>query len=243
MSIRSVVLAGLMAVATLPVATALADEPAPRTVNVSGQGEVSAEPDLARVTLGVQARRPTMAEARKEVAATVDRVLALCKDLKVDPKYVNATRVQVQPDYSWDERNRKQVLLGYIVSREVQVELRDLEQLGPLIERAVTAGVNQVSDPALDSTQRKQLERQAMTLAVQDARLNAETLAQAAGVGLGAVRTMSASGAPPVMPMYRSKMVMADAAAAPPAPEGNYEPGEMKFNASVSVEYDLVVTR
>ena len=241
MSIRSVVLAGLMAVATLPVATALADEPAPRTVNVSGQGEVSAEPDLARVTLGVQARRPTMAEARKEVATTVDRVLALCKDLKVDPKYVNATRVQVQPDYSWDERNRKQVLLGYIVSREVQVELRDLEQLGPLIERAVTAGVNQVGDPALDSTQRKQLERQAMTLAVQDARLNAETLAQAAGVGLGAVRTMSASGAPPVMPMYRSKMVMADAAAAPPAPEASYQPGEMKFSASVSAEYDLVV--
>jgi uncharacterized protein len=243
MSIRSVLLAGLMAVATLPVATALADEPAPRTVNVSGQGEVSAEPDLARVTLGVQARRPTMAEARKEVATTVDRVLALCKDLKVDPKFVNATRVQVQPDYSWDERNRKQVLLGYIVSREVQVELRDLEQLGPLIERAVTAGVNQVSDPALDSTQRKRLERQAMTLAVQDARLNAETLAQAAGVGLGAVRTMSASGAPPVMPMYRSKMVMADAAAAPPALEGSYEPGQMKFNASVSVEYDLVVTK
>jgi hypothetical protein len=156
---------------------------------------------------------------------------------------VNATRVQVQPDYSWDDRNRKQVLLGYVVSRQVQVELRDLEQLGPLIERAVSAGVNQVSDPQLDSTQRKQLERQALTLAVQDAKLNAETLAQAAGVGLGAVRTISASGAAPVIPMYRAKMVMADVAAAPPAPEASYEPGEMKFNASVSAEYDLVVTR
>jgi hypothetical protein len=242
MSIRTILLAGLLAVAALPVTTALADEPVPRTVSVSGQGEVSAEPDLAHVTLGVQARRPTMAEARKEVATTVDRVLALCKDLKVDPKFVNATRVQVQPDYSWDERNRKQVLLGYIVSRQVQVELRDLDQLGPLIERAVSAGVNQVSDPMLDSTQRKQLERQAMTLAVQDARLNAETLAQAAGVGLGPVRAMS-SGAPPIMPLYRSKMVMADAAAAPPAPEGSYAAGEMKFNANVSAEYDLVVTR
>jgi uncharacterized protein YggE len=243
MSIRNILLAGLLAVATLPVATALADEPAPRTVSVTGQGEVSAEPDLAQVTLGVQARRPTMAEARKEVAATVDRVLALCKDLKIDPRHVNATRVQVQPDYSWDDRNRKQVLLGYVVSRQVQVELRDLEQLGPLIERAVSAGVNQVSDPQLDSTQRKQLERQALTLAVQDARLNAETLAQAAGVGLGAVRTISASGAAPVIPMYRAKIVMADVAAAPPAPEGSYEAGEMKFSASVSAEYDLVVTR
>jgi len=156
---------------------------------------------------------------------------------------VKATRIQVQPDYSWDERNRKQVLLGYIVSRDVRVELRDLEQLGPLIERAVSAGVNQVSDPVLDSTQRKQLERQAMTLAVQDARLTAETLAKAAGVGLGGVRTISGSGAPPVMPMYRAKMMMSDAAAAPPAPEASYQPGEMKFSASVSAEYDLVVTR
>ena len=85
--------------------------------------------------------------------------------------------------------------------------------------------MNQVGDPALDSTQRKQLERQAMTLAVQDARLNAETLAQAAGVRLGPVRSMSASGAPPVMPMYRAKMVMSDAAAAPPPPEGSYDAG------------------
>jgi uncharacterized protein YggE len=243
MSIRTALLASLLAIATVPFATAFADESSPRTVSVSGQGEVSAEPDLAYVTLGVQARRPTMAEARKEVATTVERVLALCKELKIDPKFVNATRVQVQPDYSWDERNNKQVLLGYIVSRQVQVELRDLEQLGPLIERAVSAGVNQVGDPVLDSTQRKQLERQAMTLAVQDARLNAETLAQAAGVRLGAVRSMSASGAPPVMPMYRAKMVMSDAAAAPPAPEGSYDAGEMKFDASVSAQYDLIVTQ
>jgi hypothetical protein len=182
-----------------------------------------------------------MAEARAEVAKTVDRVLALCKDLKIDPKLVNSTRLQVQPDYSWNDQTRKQVLVGYVVSRQVQVELRDLEQLGPLLERAGSAGVNQVGDPMLDSTKRKELERQAMTLAVQDARLNAETLAQAAGVKLGAVRALNASSGPPVIPMYRSKMVMADAAAAPPAPEASYQPGEMKFSASVSAEYDLVV--
>jgi uncharacterized protein YggE len=241
MSIRGLLLAGLLTAVVLPAAVAQADEPRPRTASVSGQGEISAEPDLAYVTLGVEARRPTMAEARAEVAKTVDRVLALCKDLKIDPKLVNSTRLQVQPDYSWNDQTRKQVLVGYVVSRQVQVELRDLEQLGPLLERAVSAGVNQVGDPMLDSTKRKELERQAMTLAVQDARLNAETLAQAAGVKLGAVRTLNASSGPPVIPMYRSKMVMADAAAAPPAPEASYQPGEMKFSASVSAEYDLVV--
>jgi hypothetical protein len=239
MSIRTLCLAGLLASAALPLAVAYGEEPRPRTAAVSGQGEVSAEPDLAYVTLGVESRQPTMDAARAEVAATVDRVLALCRNLKIDPKLVNATRVQVQPEYSWNEKDRKRILLGYMVSRQVQVELRDLEQLGTLLERAVDAGVNQVNDPVLDSSKRKDLEREAMTRAVQDAKLNAETLARAAGVKLGPVRALNASASGPVVPLYKARMAMA--ADAGMAPEATYQPGEMKFSASVSAEYDLVV--
>jgi uncharacterized protein YggE len=232
-------LAALLALALAPAAVH-ADDARPRTVAVSGVGEVGAEPDMAYVTLGVEARRPTMGEARAEVAKAVERVLALTRDLRIDPKYVNATRLQVQPEYSWNEKDRKRVLLGYLVSRQVQVELRDLEQLGPLLERAVDAGVNQVSDPMLDSTRRKALEREAMTKAVEDARLNAETLARAAGTTLGPVRTLNGSASAPPMPMYRRAVAMADMAAAAPAPEATYQAGEMKFSANVSAEYDLL---
>ena len=234
-------LAPLLALALAPAAVQADDAARPRTVSVSGVGEVAAEPDMAYVTLGVEARKPTMAEARADVAKTVDRVLVLTRDLRIDPKYVNATRLQVQPEYSWNEKDRKRVLLGYLVSRQVQVELRDLEQLGPLLERAVDAGVNQVNDPMLDSTRRKALEREAMTKAVEDARLNAETLATAAGTRLGPVRNLNGSASAPPMPMYRRTMAMADMAAAPPAPEATYQAGEMKFSASVSAEYDLLV--
>jgi len=148
--------------------------------------------------------------------------------------------VQVQPEYSWNDKDRKRVLLGYMVSRQVQVEVRDLDQLGPLLERAVDAGVNQVNDPVLDSSKRKSLEREAMAKAVEDARLNAETLAKAAGVRLGPVRVLNGASSSPPMPMYRrGPMVMADAAAAPPAE--TYQPGEMKFSAMVNAEYDLLV--
>lgn len=239
MTLRSPWLAGFLALLLAPLAV-LADSDRPRAVSVSGNGEVAAEPDLAQVMLGVEARRPTMAEARAEVAKTVDRVLALTRDLRIDPKLVNATRVQVQPEYSWNDKDRKRVLLGYVVSRQVQVEVRDLEQLGPLLERAVDAGVNQVNDPVLDSSRRKSLEREAMTKAVEDARLNAETLAKAAGARLGPVRMLNGASSAPPMPMYRrGPMVMADAAAAPPAE--TYQPGEMKFTATVNAEYDLLV--
>ena len=237
MTLRSTALTALL-LATLAPFAAHADE-RPRIVSTTGQGEVSAQPDMARVTLGVDARRKTLAEARAEVTAAIDRLLALTRELKIDPRYVNATRLQVRPEYTWNEQSRKQVLLGYYVGRQVEVELRDLDQLGPLLERAVTAGANQVGDASLDSTRRKELERQAMTLAVQDAAANAGTLAQAAGARLGPVRTLNASASPPPMPMYRMA-AMADAAAAPPA-ESTYAAGEMKFAATVSAEYDLVI--
>ena len=238
MTLRRFWLTSLLALALAPMAAFAGDEARPRTVNVSGSGEMAAAPDLAHVTLGVEARKPTMAEARAAVSATVERVLALTRDLRIDPKLVNATRVQVQPEYSWNEKDRKRVLLGYLVSRQVQVELRDLEQLGALLERAVDAGVNQVNDPVLDSSKRKALEREALARAVEDARLNAETLARAAGVKLGAVHSLNGSAAAPPMPMYRQHALMADAAM---APEATYQPGEMKFTATVNAEYDLVV--
>ena len=239
MAMREFVFCGLLAALAVPAGSALAEDGRPRTVSVAGQGQVTAQPDMARVTLGVEARRPDLADARLTVTRAVDRVLALTKELAIDPKYVNATGLQVQPDYTWNEQARKQELQGYVVSRQVEVELRDLDKLGTLLERAVSAGANQIGGASLDSTHRKELERQAMTLAVQDARLNAETLARAAGVQLGTVRTLNASSSSPPMPMYR--MAAADMAAAPPPPDATYQAGEMTFAARVSAEYDLVI--
>lgn len=230
--------AGLLALAVLS-GQARADSVPPRTVSVGGSGEVSAQPDMARVTLGVESRKPTMAAARSEVAATVERVLALTRSLKIDPKLVDSTRLQVSPDYIWNEKDRKQVLQGYVVSRQIGVTVKDLEQLGPLLEKAVDAGVNQVGDPQLDSSRRKELEREAMAKAVQDARLNADTLATAAGVRLGPVRSLNGQSNAMPIPMYKGRAVAmaADVAAAPPE---TYQAAEMKFSASVSAEYDLI---
>jgi uncharacterized protein YggE len=235
---RKIWFATVLSAAFISLPALAADEARPRTVSVSGTGEVAAEPDLAHVTLGVEARKPALADARSEVSATVERVLALCKSLGIDPKRVNATRVQIQPEYSWNEKDRKRVLLGYLVSRQVQVELRDLELLGTLLERAVDAGVNQVNDPVLDSSRRKDLERDALAKAVEDARLNADTLARAAGASLGPVRTLNGATSSPPVPMYRRQVAMADAAM---APEASYQAGEMKFSASVNAEYDLLM--
>ena len=143
-----------------------ADEFDARTIAVSGQGEIQAEPDRAIVTLGVESRKPKMEDARAEVAKTVDAVLKLTRDLKIDPKYVRTTRINVQPEYNWDNNARERNLIGYYVSRQVEVDLRDLDKLGQLLERAIDLGVNQLGDPRLDSSKRRDLEREALAKAV-----------------------------------------------------------------------------
>jgi len=215
-----------------------AEAPPLRLVNVNGSGEVKAQPDMAYVSLGIESRKPTLAAARTEVTEAVDRVLALTRELKIDPKYVDSTRLQVQPDYRWDEKGSKQVLLGYVVSRQIEVEVRDLDRLGTLLEKSVSAGVNQLGGARLDSSRRKELEREAMKLAVDDARLNADTLARAAGARLGPVQSLSAAGSMPV-PMYSQRNMSMATAAASDAAEQGYQPSEMKFTSSVTAQFEL----
>jgi len=222
----------------LTAPTQAADTERPRTIAVAGVGEVQAEPDRALVTLGVESRKPKLEDARAEVTKTIDAVLKLTRDLKIETRYVRSTRVNVQAEYNWDNGAKERNLIGYFVSRQVEVELRDLDKLGQLLERATDLGVNQMGDPRLDSSKRHELEREALAKAVEDAKLNAEAVAKAAGAKLGGARTISASSgfvAPP-MPMQMKAM----AARAGDASE-SYQSGQMNFTGNVQIEYDLVI--
>lgn len=220
---------------------AAAEAERPRIVSVSGQGEVQAEPDQAIVTLGVESRKLKLEDARAEVSKTIEAVLKLTRDLKIDQKYVRATRINVQPEYNWDNNARERNLIGYFVSRQIEVDLRDLDKLGMLLEKATDLGVNQMGDPRLESSKRRDLERDALAKAVQDARLNAEAVAKAAGTRLGAARTISASSGYVPMPMMSRGKTMAMAAESDQAAQ-TYQSGQMTFNGNVQVEYDLIVT-
>lgn len=211
----------------------------PRTISVTGTGEVQAEPDRATLMFGIEARRPQLEQARADVAKAVDAVLRLTASLKIDPKLVHATRINVQPEYNWGNGPQERTLIGYFVSRQVEIELRDLDKLGPLLERATDLGVNQIGDPQLDSSRRAQLLREALAKAVADARQNAEVVAKAADARLGAARTINASTAqtsPGPVPLARAALAM-EANTAKAA--GSYQSGEMSFTATVSIQYDL----
>jgi uncharacterized protein YggE len=213
----------------------------PRTITVAGTGVVVGEPDKARVGLTVQKSNPSMDKARAETVAVVDRFLALTRKLGIDPKKVRTTSALVNPEYRWDKAGGQPVLTGYLVQRQLEVEVTDLDKLGALIEGAVSAGVNNVSPPVLDSSKRRELNRQALEAASRDAEANARAIATTLGVKLGALRELTAGDAtPPLPPLPMREMKVMAASAEPDGGAATYMPGSLEFEARVNATFDVV---
>lgn len=234
-------LALALAVLAAPLAQAQppAAEPPHRHVAVSGQGEVAVLPDRARVRMGVTQLSPNLLAAETKVNTVVRAFLTEARALGLKDQNVTTTGVSIQPEYVWDEKERHNRLVGYRVSRDIEVLLEKLDRLGDLMLRATKVGVNQVQPPQLESSKAREAQQQALVKAAQDAESRAKLLAETLGVKLGAVHTISAQESGPQPPM--PKMMMA---ARSDAGGGNAEmglnAGEIRYNASVSAEFELV---
>ncbi len=222
----------LMISLTLCAGAAWADE-MPHTISVGGNGEVRMLPDMARVSIAVEERDPSLTVAQKAVADATEKVMDLIDDLDIEDRHVDTTGASVQPDYRWNRQAEKQELVGYIVRRQIDVELRDLDLLGELIDGAVRAGVNRVSPPLLDTSRRREAYREALAKAVQDARQNAEAIADSLRVDLGDVVRVDAAPRTPVpRPLARAGMAQMGVAEADTGAAG-YQPGELRLEAMV----------
>jgi uncharacterized protein len=225
--------------ALITATAALAHEPPrPRLLAVGGEGEVRVAPDRADVRFAVEASERTLADAERIVGEGVARLLRLTEELGIARNQVRSSQLQVHPQYDHGGVvSKRPKIVGYHVSRQVEVDLSDLSKLGRLLQGAVESGANQVSAPAFGSTKKDEHERAALALAAEDARANAQLLARTLGVKLGALHSLAASaggGAPP-QPMMMARM---KAEAAGDLAQ-TYEVGEIRFSASVNAEFEL----
>lgn len=233
----------VFALGALGAATAAAHDAVapPRTVAVGGEGEVTAKPDRARVTMGVTQLGADVKATEADVSKVVRACVAELRALGARDEQLSTSGVSIQPEYVWDEKDRRQRLVGYRVSREITVVVTDLEKLGDVLLRATKSGVNQVQPPLLESSKAKELEQQALVKAAEDARAKARLLAETLGAKLGAVRSIAADDTgpmPPPMPLRGKAMQME--AADSGGTEMGLVTGEIRVRAAVSAEFDLV---
>jgi uncharacterized protein YggE len=208
-----------------------------RTVTVSGTGFAEIEPDRATLQMSIIAKEPTVAAAQAQSANVTDKVLKMTDRMKIKRDQVDTTGASVRPDYRWNREKEEQELRGYIATRQITVVIKDLDKLGAVVEAAVEAGVNQVSPPQLDSSKRKDVEREALRVAAEDARKNAEVLAKSLDAVLGQVISIDARSNEPRPPVRYAANMRAMAAESDAAE--TYNAADLTFDAAVTVVFEL----
>ncbi len=227
--------------ASLPVA---ADAPPDRrSVNVSGRGEVATTPDRARISMQVETTKLDLRTAQDQVSRIVRDYLAQVKALGIADADISTAGLSIQPQYDYSAKGGRK-FLGYQLTRGIEIVVRDLDKIGDVLLKATTAGINNVSDPQLESSKADAMTREALAKAAEDARAKAKVLADTLGVKLGAVHTLNANAEyiPPPMAQKARFSVMAAADAAPES--GNaafgFSAGQIRYSASVNADFDLL---
>jgi len=184
---------------------------------VSGIGTVSLEPDIAYLYLGIEAQATTVTEARDQAARDMEAVFAALRARGVADKDIRTTYFSIQPRYEYP-REGSPILVGYTVTNQVSVTVRDLDTVGPVIDDVANAGgdntrINGISFGINDDSAARV---QARELAVKDAMAKAKQFAELTGVTLGKLMFISESGGSVVYPeRYAKDLAYAEGAAVP----------------------------
>ena len=225
--------AGMLA-ATPTLAHADDGPPVPQ-LQVSGTGEVMVVPDIAIVTIGVTSRATEASAALGANSANLAKAIAAIQAAGVAEKDIATSGFAIDPVYQQTDNppsDRPPQIVGYQVTNQVRVTVRDVAKSGGLLDKVVTAGANQVSGIAFDLSDRTSAANQAIRAAITDAKAKAELMADAAGLRLVRILTLSAgeNGGP------RPVMAFDMAAKAAPVP---VMPGQQSVSANAQVAWEV----
>jgi len=231
------------------------------TLSVQGTGYVYAEPDLAKVTIGVTTEATTSQQAMADNANAMSQVVSAIKALGIPANDIKTSTISLQPKYSYEypttyntataEKAVGSVavspspptalttkIVGYTATNTVTVTVRDMSLVGRVIDEGYAGGANQVNGVTflLSDEKGATVYKEALKQAVADARDKATTLADAAGVGDIKLKTITESGQYyPVA--YDAMEARAAGVASVPTP---ISPGQNKVSATVSLTYVYV---
>ncbi|MBN8920680.1 MAG: SIMPL domain-containing protein [Rhizobiales bacterium] len=220
------------AVTALP-AQAAVERPFP-LVTVTGEGTVTTRPDIAQATAGVSTEGKTPREASDANAKAMTAVVAALKEAGIQDNDIRTVGFNISTVNATRPREGQPTIVGYRVSNNVSVRVRDIAALGGVLDKLVAAGANEISGIDFTVADPKALRDRARDAAVADAKRKAEQLAAATGATLGRAVTIDEGEAGP-MPLRRySRATAMMATAAPPM-----EPGEETIRVQVTISFEM----
>jgi uncharacterized protein YggE len=206
-----------------------------RTLTINGSGKVYLTPDMVYVTIGVHTEGENAVKTVGENNASTQDVIDTLKGMKIDEKDIQTTNFSISPQKEYDQAGKPTGKVLYLVDNSVFVTVRDLNKIGGVLDATVKSGANSINGIQFDVADKEKALSQARQAAVKDAYAKAQELANAAGVSVGAVQTISEYTSNGPTPMY-------DRAAAPMAVEASSVPvqaGQMLLTIEVNIVYEI----
>jgi uncharacterized protein YggE len=201
-------------------------------VTVNGTGKVTYLPDLGTISAGVSSDGKTADEAWQKNAAVVRRLFEVLKSYGIEERDFKTAGLNLAPRYV-TRKDQEPLLVGYTATYDLSVTVRNLKDLGKVLDGLVAGGANRHMNIGFGCADPDRLLDQARVRAVADARKKAEIYATGAGAALGPVQSISEGSVSP----WRSLVLehvpgMADKSLPIAA-------GEQEMSVTVTVVYAL----
>ncbi|BEU04632.1 hypothetical protein OAG1_34320 [Agarivorans sp. OAG1] len=203
-------------------------------LHTSGEAKLVVIADQVQVDLHATSLAKTASDAKQQVDKIVKVTQSNLANLLTDSDRFEASQLQIQAEYKYQDRER--VFVGYRAQRSIIVELANLEGLTQVLDAAMLSGVNEVRQLQYKSSQEEKYKQQVRAMAVNDSYVKAKQLAEGYEGQLGPVvevnyRNQSAI---PVMKIERATLAATDTNA------GSYQAAQLIYRDSVDVSFELL---
>jgi len=224
---------GALMLLLLPAAVAAQQARDASVIVMTGEGLTQAAPDRAWITITAESRAGNPRDAQRRNAEAMQPVHEKLRAAGLPADAIRTIAYDLQQE--WDFVNNRRVSRGYVARNTIEVRVDAIDRAGELLESAVASGATSIGGIRFDVKDRGRLEREALRLAVADARAKADVAAAAAGGAVARVVRIEEHGVvvrPPV-PVLAAREAL-QASEAPPIAAGQIE-----FRSQVTLTAEL----
>ncbi len=202
------------------------------TVSFTGEGKVTAKPDVAVLDLAIVTQAATSKEAQDQNSQKSKTLTDFLKKQGIEDKDIKTTSYNIYPQYLYPI-NGKPTINGYQVNESIQVKIRDLDKTNKILDGVVSAGVNQINNLQITIDNPEKLKDEARQKAIDDAKAKANALKDQLGIRLGRIInfTESGTGVPPPI-IYAKEGIGGGGGPSIPT-------GENEITTSVTITYQI----
>jgi uncharacterized protein YggE len=233
---------GILAIAAVAiVAVIMADKVNNQDrFSVDGSGTVYAKADIANLQVGLKTgAQKTAAEATVDSTNKMNDIVTALKSLGIDDKDMQTSDYNLSPVYNYTN-DKGQVLVGYEVTQNLTLKIRDLSKIGDVIAKTTEKGANQIGNISFTIDDEYALKNQARELAIGKAKEKAVMIAQQSGMKLGEVKSVIENTDPVVTPvMYSNAKMDLSASASSGIVSPTIQSGQNEIKVDVTLVYEV----